>query len=900
MAEKSRLSPLHLTVHHGHKTTIETLLSHGADTGFLGVFDRSVLFKAVRCGRIDVFKILLERARLSLTTKDEFHYTPLSYAATRGDKTAVHALLRMGAHPCDGEDLSAKDIGWLPLTGAASRGRTECARILLDHGADPNQPGPNQKNTALYYAAVKSFPDTLRVLLDRGADTNHPLLRTPILVVLAKRLDIPGAAKIAMMDMVIEFRGKVDAADDEGMTALMHAILAKDQSVVAHLLERGASLDSKDNHKRSALHFASYCSSEGLLKMILAKDPELGDLDHSGCSSLSYSVEHANMAGILLNHGVKPDLAQYEGYTALMFAAMEGYSETVKLLLSHHADANLRAVSNNGTGATALSWAVVNDNIDIVNMLADAGPDLSYKYGRGATILHQASVAVARVLLQYRKRLNIDATDVDGLTPLHAAIYLGKGVELVKLFVDDGANLQALDDQGHTPLGAAARQSDHKALKLLLQEEDCDPRIAARRGRSPLHWAVRAHETIESVQLLVERGADVNQIAKSGVGSPLQMACKNKKKGKEMIDYLLKKKADVHAQGGTLGFAISAAAMHGTLEIITLLLENEATVNVTDAMGRKPIHVSCVNDVENFHRIYKAGGNQHLQEKDNLGRTVCHWAAQHGRPEILEKLIAELGTSLLDEPDVDGWTCLPHTDSNEDADESRRRRLRVFQILTEQGARPDKIGKIGESCWSLRDIMVYNDADQKCLELVDEALATDQPPAPPPIAEAGQACRIGALKSEGGWECDACCCVSIKFLNFMGSLMASPDSFTSTLPTIPALCCQVDTDLLLFTRASVASYGLVQSATWTSATNATGTETSFMITAATGPSGRRSDLSSRRIRRPRRVSRRVTRKWAKAVWMVLKRMMIWTLKVCGPKTLIQAQIDGARSLDAFG
>lgn len=122
-----------------------------------------------------------------------------------------------------------------------------------------------------------------------------------------------------------------------------------------------------------------------------------------------------------------------------------------------------------------------------------------------------------------------------------------------------------------------------------------------------------------------------------------------------------------------------------------------------------------MGDVESFQEIYNAGGKQHLQAKDSLGRIVIHWAAQHGWPDILKTLIAELGTSLLDGPDVDGWTplmwaCLPRLKSEEDADESRRRRLRVFQLLIEQGARPDTIGKIGESSWSLPDIMVMSNS----------------------------------------------------------------------------------------------------------------------------------------------------------------------------------------------
>lgn len=773
MTGKPRLSPLHLAVRHGHTASIKTLLSHGADIRFLTVADHNALFTAAESGRAEVFQILFERGRLALTDKSNSSQTPLYYAATWGLKAAVKALLKMGADPYDGKDISAAqaDVGWLPLTSAASRGCTECVRILLDHDADPNQPGPNRENTATYYALINNSPSTLRVLLDKGADPNHHSLKTPTMVVSAQKWgkETPVADKIKMIDILIEFNPKVDVTDSWGGTALMYAILNGNESIVTHLLELGASVHSEDGFKQSPLHFAADGGSEAILKMILAKGPALDHLDHLGRSPLRHSVRFANLTRILLDHGAKPDLGDHQGLTPLMMAAMGGHSESVKLLLDHHADVNLRSVEADDLhSVTAVIVAVENDHPDIVKMLADAGANLSHKYGFGLTALHAASPAVAGVLLQYRKRLDIDASadlNVSKWTPLQWAIYNHKSMELVKLLVNNGASLQALDHDGDTPLGVAVMYKNHEAVKTLLQEKDCDPTIASRRGRSPLHHAATGHENMEIFQLLVERGADVNQTSKSGIGSPLQQACQNKNKGLEMIDFLLEKGANLHAQSGTLGFVISAAALYGTSEIISLLLKRGATVNVEDAMGRKPIHISCAGGAVNFQEIYNAGGNQHLQDKDNLGRTVFHWAAQHGQHEILEKLIAKLGTKLLDDPDVDGWTplmwtCLPHLYAEEDVDESRRRRKKAFQMLIKKGARPDMIGKIGDTSWSLRDIMLYNDIDGECLDLLDKALATIQPTVTSATTEAGQAHKIGAVKSDRSFTCDACYCVS--------------------------------------------------------------------------------------------------------------------------------------------
>lgn len=771
MAEKSRLSPLHLAVRHAHTNTIVKLLSHGADTGFLTRWNRNILFTATYSGRPEVFQILFERGRLDLTDIDEFKNTPLHYAAFRGRKAAVKSLLRMGADPHDGKDLTAPDIEWLPLIKAASKGRTESLRILLDHDADPNQPGPQRVNTALYYAAVNNFPHTLRVLLERGADPNHPLLKDPILVVLASNSDIPAAAKNNMIDLMIDFKAKIDAADGQGRTALMHAIKAKDENVVIHLLTLGANVNVEDDEKCSPLFLAASYGSEAILKLILSKGPEIDRLGQGG-TVLNWSTTSANKTAILLEHGAKPDLMGYGSYAPLMWAASLGYVETVKVLLKHHAQVNLKIDSKDGRGFTAVYLAASRNQAEVVKILADAGADLMCKNPRDSTALFGAPSGAGSVLLQYRKRININEECSFGWTALHDAVYWGS-MEMVKLLVNSGADLNVVDDAGDTPLATATWRGKHEALNILLQEEDCDPRIPLgsynSRGRPPLHWAVMEFETMDIVRLLVERGADVNLTANAR-GSPLQQACRNKHKGKEMVDYLLERGADLNAQGGALGFAISSAAVHATPDMIRLLLQRGASVNVTDAMGRKPIHMACVGGIDNFQVVYEAGGNQHLENEDSMGRTVFHYAAQHGWPEILKILIAELGTDLLDKPDVDGWTplmwaCLPRfrydCDHGWDVRMQRhKQRVQVFQMLLEQGAKPGTIGKIGESSWSLRDIMVYNDINERCLDLVDKALMSDGSPAPSATTDASQVREIGTLPNEGNRQCDACYCVS--------------------------------------------------------------------------------------------------------------------------------------------
>ncbi|KAK7732718.1 Ankyrin repeat domain-containing protein 61 [Diaporthe eres] len=672
MAGKTPVSPLHQATRHGHIATMEVLLSHGADTGFKSLHNRSVLFTATYSVRPGVFRTLFEKGKVSLTEVDAFDDTALAFAAFFGRSAAIKSLLEIGADPHDDKDLTSSDIGWLPLVDCSARGHIKSVRILLDSDADPNQPGPWGVNTALRYAVVNSHLHVVRALLEKGADPNHHLLEQPILMDLVGKANITATMKMDLIKLLALFGARIDAADEQGKTALMHAIEAGVESVVACLLELGASVDTEDDCKRRPLHLAAEKGSETILELILTKKPNLDCLDTWGRTALSRAVEFPNLA-----------------------------------------------------------------------------PTLS----------------TARVLIQHRKRFNIDKQNKWKATPLHDAIQYSESAELAKLLIDSGANLNLDNEAGDTPLALAAFLGKVEAVKILLNEEDCNKGLVSPRGMSAVHRAAGWNENLDIIKLLLESGADANQVGSIVDGSPLQTACENVIAGKEMIEYLLEHGADLHAQAGSTGFAISAAAKYGTPEIINLLLQRGATVNVVDALGRSPIHVSCVGGTLNFQEIYKAGGNHNLRGKDNLGRTVFHWAAQHGVPEVLEDLVTELGTDLINEPDVDGWTpllsaCWPgelkgaDSGSDKNDNEPAQRQVRVFRILLENGARPDITGRIGDSVWSLRDVALFNKIDRRCLQQVEDALTSNavQPVVLPETMDSKKG-HIGALRN---FTCNAC------------------------------------------------------------------------------------------------------------------------------------------------
>jgi ankyrin repeat protein len=74
--------------------------------------------------------------------------------------------------PLSYDQLVGKQGGLAPLHWAARDGRAEAARILLDAGADVDQPTAGDESTPLVVATINGNFDLAMMLLERGADPN--------------------------------------------------------------------------------------------------------------------------------------------------------------------------------------------------------------------------------------------------------------------------------------------------------------------------------------------------------------------------------------------------------------------------------------------------------------------------------------------------------------------------------------------------------------------------------------------------------------------------------------------------------------------------------------------------------------------------------------------------------
>ncbi|HTS26307.1 MAG TPA: ankyrin repeat domain-containing protein [Bryobacteraceae bacterium] len=170
----------------------------------------------------------------------------------------------------------------------------------------------------------------------------------------------------------------------------------------------------------------------------------------------------------LLGLSIAALLAAASPDARLADAAMRGDKAAVRSLLKDKADVN----AAQGDGATALHWAAFRDDLEMANLLLDAGADVKAATREGAiTPLFMACTNGSAAMVERLLKAGVDAnsTKSNGTTALMIAAASG-GAGAVKALLDHGANINARESaHGQTALMFAASLNRAEVVKLLMQ-----------------------------------------------------------------------------------------------------------------------------------------------------------------------------------------------------------------------------------------------------------------------------------------------------------------------------------------------------------------------------------------------------------------------------------------------
>ncbi len=260
----------------------------------------------------------------------------------------------------------------------------------------------------------------------------------------------------------------VNAKDSRGATPLMYAAAFGNARQMKLLLESGADVNAQNTFHATALIWAGGDAVKS--RMLIEHGANINVRTQQGRTALMVAAKrngNADLVRLLLKTGAD---VKTPGDTTLIAAAQSGDVEIMRLLIEN--GANVNCVSPR-VGETPLYHAAVSDNVEAVRLLLAKGANPN-------TALKNLTRVIGGSTLDM---------GISKQTPLMWAAPTGSP-ELIRAFIDAGANVNAQDIQGMSPLmlAVASENQDPAVVRLLLQS-GADVNARSVRGETALDWA---------------------------------------------------------------------------------------------------------------------------------------------------------------------------------------------------------------------------------------------------------------------------------------------------------------------------------------------------------------------------------------------------------------------------
>jgi ankyrin repeat protein len=411
---------LHWAVHNGDVDLVKRLLKAKAKVNVANDYGATPMQEAAELADPEIIRLLL-KAGADVESPNREGQTALMTVARTNSVEAAKLLIKAGANVNAVEQWR----GQTALMWASAQSQPEMVKLLIQHGADVKarswirqwprkvtaEPRPQNRPlgglTPLLFAAREGCTECARALVEGGADINlaDPDNITPLLMAtLNARFDVAA--------YLISAKADVNRWDSWGRAPLYSAI---DYNTTP----RGGRPDRPSLDKTTALEVAEMLLKAGAnpnmqLKLFppyrsLGQDRGGDSMLTVGTTPLLRAAKAGDVAAIklLLEHGAMVDLPNSLGITPLMAAAGIGSTtidirgrfrnedtciEAARLLIAAGADVNVRR----DNGQTALHGAAQWGWSKFVQFLADNGAELGAKDQNGITALDIAEGKVGQ------------------------------------------------------------------------------------------------------------------------------------------------------------------------------------------------------------------------------------------------------------------------------------------------------------------------------------------------------------------------------------------------------------------------------------------------------------------------------------------------------------------------
>ena len=361
---------------------------------------------------------------------------------------------------------------------------------------------------------------------------------------------------------------------------------------------------------------------------------------------------------LVLKEGVDINIPAKSNRTPLLWASLSSSSVFIKTLIDLGADVNARRTDD--MVAPLILEATWNNYMGI-SILLEHGANMDTQDSTGYTPLHccvsKGFFSVSQLLIEHGA--NIDIQDGEEDTPLHCCVSKGF-FSVSQLLTDSGCNINLRDSREQTPLYLAAKNNHEHLVKHLLEsnadvnmryKESLSERLysvrGTDRGRPAWHYVLVEKASLGLFFKKIKGGSmdvkDFGSILKSGWGKEppesvrmefrktentfpviqdvtvLHVASRND--NPEIVDLLVKYKADVNARDGEGYTPLHLAAIHGNIQVVQRLAEVKADFNLTTVDGKNAADLAQMNEEREIEEYLRSKGTSFKRDVEKTVET---------------------------------------------------------------------------------------------------------------------------------------------------------------------------------------------------------------------------------------------------------------------------------------
>jgi ankyrin repeat protein len=407
---------------HGHVDAVEYLIGAGSEVDAVHDNKVTALMYAAAANHVDAMKVLIGRGKANLEFRHTNGGTALLEASTAGKFDAMKLLIEHGS-----EVDFFDDDGVNPLMAIAAQGNLDSQTFLLEELKKTKSPAElteyidlfaHSGGSAVMFAAAGGHVECAKQLMEHGANINavarHKL---GYLEKLKKMIEegqvheeephVDGvtalhvAAQGGHLEMVkvlveVGVESSLSHLDDAGRSPLVLAVQGNFGEVASVLVEAGSDPNTFyvdiDGEKHNLVFDAIMVENEDFALLLIAKGADIYFSDEKNVSTL-LQASHRGLTDIVnallekhnSNGGTKDflDAASDDGITPLIAAASEGHTGCVNLLLAATADVNAK----DKDGTNSVMAASARGHVDVVTALLAAGAHVNDQNADGHTAL---------------------------------------------------------------------------------------------------------------------------------------------------------------------------------------------------------------------------------------------------------------------------------------------------------------------------------------------------------------------------------------------------------------------------------------------------------------------------------------------------------------------------------